>query len=122
LTSLYCRGNAPSADPTAFVNDSANVYYLAGTTGWQAALAGLPTAPWNPLIQTRNSSFGVRTNRFSFSTTGPANLGIIVEASTNLANPVWSPVQTNTLTGGSAFFSDPQWTNARARFYRIRSP
>lgn len=120
LTRLYCRGNAPSADPTAFVNDSATVYYLSGTTGWPPALAGLTTAPWNPVIQTRNTSFGVRTNQFSFSTTGPANLGIIVEASTNLST--WSPVQTNALTGGSAFFSDPQWTNSRARFYRIRSP
>jgi hypothetical protein len=31
-------------------------------------------------------------------------------------------VQTNTLTGGSAYFSDPQWMNYPGRFYRIRSP
>jgi hypothetical protein len=41
---------------------------------------------------------------------------------TNLANPTWYPLQTNTLTGGSFYFSDPQWTNYPGRFYRIRSP
>jgi hypothetical protein len=39
-----------------------------------------------------------------------------------LANPVWSPLQTNTLTGGSCYFSDSQWTNYPGRFYRLRSP
>jgi hypothetical protein len=47
---------------------------------------------------------------------------VVVEASTNLANPVWSPVGTNTLTGGASYFSDPRWTNYPARFYRLRSP
>ena len=29
---------------------------------------------------------------------------------------------TNTLTGGTAYFGDPQWTNYPGRFYRLRSP
>jgi hypothetical protein len=45
-----------------------------------------------------------------------------VETSTSLADPIWTPVGTNTLTSGSAYFSDPQWTNYPARFYRIRLP
>jgi hypothetical protein len=36
-----------------------------------------------------------------------------------LANLQWCPVQTNTLTEGSAYFTDPQWTNYPARFYRL---
>ena len=36
--------------------------------------------------------------------------------------PVWQPVQTNTLTSGSPYFSDPQWTNYPGCFYRLRSP
>ena len=32
---------------------------------------------------------------------------VVVEASTNLANPTWTPLATNTLTSGSAYFSDP---------------
>jgi uncharacterized protein YkwD len=46
----------------------------------------------------------------------------VVEACTNLVNPDWSSVGTNTLTGGSSYFSDPEWTNSSARFYRFRSP
>jgi len=32
------------------------------------------------------------------------------------------PLATNTFTGGSSYFSDPQWTNYPARFYRLRAP
>jgi hypothetical protein len=69
----------------------------------------------------------VRTNRFGFNITGSSNLVMVVEACTDLANPVWSPVGTNTLnifigTNGTAYFSDPQWTNYPGRFYRLRSP
>jgi len=60
--------------------------------------------------------------QFGFNFTGPADATIVVEASTDLSNPVWIPVGTNTLTGGSSFFSDPRWTNYSTRFYRLRSP
>ena len=40
----------------------------------------------------------------------------------DLAKPEWSPVGTNTLAGGLSYFSDSQWTNHPARFYRLRSP
>ena len=33
---------------------------------------------------------------------------MVVEAATDLANSIWSPVKTNTLTSGSFDFSDPQ--------------
>ena len=49
-------------------------------------------------------------------------LTVVVEACTNLHNPVWSPVATNTLAGDSSYFSDPQSSNYPARFYRLRSP
>jgi len=47
---------------------------------------------------------------------------VVVEASTSLANPAWLPLSTNTVTVGSAYFGDPNWTNHPARFYRLRSP
>jgi hypothetical protein len=53
---------------------------------------------------------------------GSSNLAIVVEACTNLANPIWLPVGTNTLSGGSSYFRDAQWMNYPARFYRLRSP
>jgi hypothetical protein len=69
-----------------------------------------------------DASFGVRAGQFGFTITGTSGLVIVVEASADLANSIWSPVGTNTLTGGSSYFSDPQWTNHPARFYRLRSP
>ena len=96
---------------------------MPGTTGWDsfAQLTDLPTALWTPQMQS-DASFGVRTNRFGFNINWASDTVIVVEACTNLANPVWFPVGTNTLTGGSSYFSDSQWTNYPGRFYRLRSP
>jgi hypothetical protein len=71
---------------------------------------------------TKVINIGVWSNQFGFTITGSNSLVIVVEACTNLAHPVWSPVGTNTLTGGSSYFSDAKWTNSPGRFYRIRSP
>jgi uncharacterized repeat protein (TIGR03803 family) len=125
LTSVYFGGNAPTADSTVFNSDNnVAVYYLPGTTGWSdfSANTGLPVVLWNPVIQTGDGSFGISNNRFGFNITGTANIPIMVEACTNLASPVWTPLQTLTLTSGPFYFSDPQWTNYPARYYRISSP
>jgi hypothetical protein len=129
LASIYFQGNAPSADSTVFYgNNNATVYYLPGTTGWENffQLTGLTPVLWNPQAQS-DASFGVRTNRFGFNITGSSNLVIVVEACTDLANPVWSPIGTNTLntfigTNGTSYSSDPDWANYPVRFYRLRSP
>jgi hypothetical protein len=123
LTAVYFTGNAASVGSTVFFGDSkATVYYLPGTIGWASTFAGVPAVLWNPQVQTSRASFGVRTNRFGFDIAGSSNLVLVVEACTNLANPLWSPVGTNTLTSGSSYFSDPRWTNLTRRFYRLRSP
>jgi hypothetical protein len=130
LTSVYFKGNAPTVDSTTFYADTnVTAYYLPGTTGWDvfAAQSGAKVMLWNPQAQTGDGSFGVQSNQFGFNITGSSNLVIMVEAATNLSNPVWSPVATNTLntfigTNGTSYFSDPQWTNYPGRFYRLRSP
>ena len=132
LIGVYFRGNAPnSVGSSAFNSDKyATVYYATGTTGWGTILAGLPVVPWNLQVQTRAWTFGVRTNQFGlkafgFNYTWESNLVIVVEACTNvskLPHADWTPVQTNTLTGLSSYFSDTQWTNYPARFYRLRWP
>ena len=123
LAGVYFKGNAPPAAYPLFGNDnSLTVYYLPGTTGWGKTYRDRPTALWNPSIQTTNASFGVRTNRFGFTIAGTTNIPIVVEASVNLATASWTALQTGTLTNGSIYFSDAQWTNHPARFYRIRSP
>jgi hypothetical protein len=64
---------------------------------------------------------GAQDNQFSFTVTWVPNASVIVQACTNLADPVWIPVATNTLTDGVLNFSDSQWTNTVQRFYRVCS-
>ena len=123
LSEVYFEGNAPSIDLSTFNGDNAaTIYYLPGTTGWGPTIGGRPTALWKPLVQANDASFGVRTNQFGFSINWASGRVVVVEACTDLTQPIWSPVGTNTLTDGSSYFSDPQWTNHPARFYRLRSP
>ena len=126
LTGVHFQGNAPSLGLNVFYNDyNATVYYLPGTTGWASTFGGRPTALWvlpNPLILNNGPSFGVQTNGFGFLISWATNIPVVVEACTNPANPIWCPLRTNTLTDGWVYFSDPEWTNYPARFYRLRSP
>jgi hypothetical protein len=126
LTGVYFHGNAPGADSTVFANDNnATAYYLPGTTGWEATFGGIPTAPrspLNPLIVSSGPGFGVHSNKFGFIISWATNASVVVEACTNLARPVWTPLQTNTLTNGSSYFSEPLQTNGSGRYYRVSSP
>jgi hypothetical protein len=124
-------GNGPillTAEPGAgFVfkdNPNTTVYYLPGTSNWTwlAQFTGVTTALWNPLIQTANGSFGVRNNQFGFDITGTTNIPIVVQASTNPANPVWTSLTNVTLTNGLFHFSEPVLPNTPYRYYRIASP
>jgi hypothetical protein len=124
LATVYFQGNAPAVGSLAFAADPATVYYLPGTVGWGPIFANLPTTPWTlpyPLILNNSPSFGVQSNQFGFIVSWATNLDVVVEATTDLANPVWSSLGTNTLSTGFFFFGDPQWTNYPTRFYRIRS-
>jgi hypothetical protein len=120
LTSAYFQGNAPPDNGNAFSSDPATiVYYLPGTIGWGATFGGAPTELWNPQATT----FTTAGNQFGFSITGPANATIVVEACTNLANPIWVPISTSTLSGsGVGSFGDPQGANYPRRFYRFSAP
>jgi hypothetical protein len=120
LTALYFLGNAPAYGSQALygVNASvAKVYYLPGTAGWSATYDGLTTVLLNPI-----SGIGVQNSAFGFTVTGTNNQVVVVEATTNLANPEWIPLATNAITGGTYNFSDPQWTNYPARFFRLSFP
>jgi hypothetical protein len=119
LTSAYFLGNAPPDDGSVFAGDPTTVYYLAGTTGWGSTFGGVPAVLWNPQAQVP----GVTAGQFGFGISGPTNATIVVEACTNLVNPVWLPVATNTLSGsGTGTFSDPQAGSYSARYYRFSAP
>jgi hypothetical protein len=126
LKGIYFQGNAPSLSSSVFGSDEdATVYYLPGTTGWGSTFGGRPTAPWirpYPVILSSGSSFGIQTNTFGFIISWATHSSVIVEACTNLANPAWAPVGTNTLTDGWSYFNDSHWMSHAARFYRLRWP
>ena len=124
LPKAYFSGNAPSGDNTIFSGESGKAYYLPGTTGWGSTFGGWPTALWyqpNPMILGSGYGLGATTNGFGFTISWATNVTVIIEASTNLGNPVWMPVATNPLVAGTSYFSDLNWTNYPSRFYRIRS-
>ena len=125
LKGVFCMGNAPVADLTVFLFAlNATVYHLPGTTGWGGVFAGRPTALWmlpTPVILRHDPRFGAKTNGFGFTISWATNLSVVVEATTNLAKPVWTPLATNSLTSGTNYFSDSQWMNYPSRFYRVHS-
>jgi hypothetical protein len=136
LTNVFFLGNAPALsgnqDGPVFSDDpNVTVYYMLGTTGWsntfgwnngEDGLTGAPTVLWNPVIETGDGSFGVSNNQFGFDVKGNLNIPLVVLVSTNLANPVWTPVQSMTVTNGDAYFSEPFQPNTPTRFYSLTFP
>jgi len=103
-----------SGNPTVFANTGPG-----GSGPYAIAFAPPPQA----ILAT---GMGVWINQFALKIIGSSNQIVFVEACTNLTNPVWTTIGTNTLntflgTNGTAYFNDAQWTNYPARFYRVRS-
>ena len=123
LTGIYFQGNAPDTDPHVFeYSNQAILYYQPGATGWGSIFVDAQAVLWNPVIQAGGANFDVLNNQFSFDVIDTNNTVFVVEATTSLANPVWSPLQTITLTNGSFHFSEPVQKNSPARFYRLSPP
>lgn len=123
LTGVCFEGKAPGlGGKNVFYAYSATLYYLPTAVGWETTFGYLPTALWLPEVPTADGSFGIGTNGFSFQITWADKMVVAVEACTNFANPIWSPLLTNTLSSDTFYFSDPDWTNYPSRFYRVRSP
>jgi hypothetical protein len=125
MTNFIFLGNDPAlGGPNVFgqINPAtAVVYYLLGTVTWGTTYGGLQTMLLNPPLQIGGSNISMQMNGFNFTIIGTNTQVVVVEASTNLANPNWQPIQTNTLSGTSYGFNDPQWTNYPDRFYRVHS-
>ena len=144
LKTVWFYGNKPTIGPSGLYfyvpnatfpggNDGLTVYYLPGTTGWAGytqADNGAPVVCWNLQTGATGNSGkppGVRPDgsghqRFGFDIVGPTNATVVVESCTSLGNPVWVPISTNQLTGGTSYFSDLQWTNYGKGFYHFRTP
>ena len=122
LESVSFRGNAPTFAANVFDDYSCTVYYLPGSSGWGTTFAGCATGLWRPKLL-GDKCFGVdaSTKQFGFNVTWASGMVVVVESCTNLSNADWVPVQTNTLSNDSFYFSDPGWTNNLSCFYRVRS-
>jgi hypothetical protein len=135
LTTVYFGGNAPNVGTFTFYQASfgsgVTVYCLPGTTGWAAFSTELGSTLaasifWYlpaPQILNFEPSFGVHNAQFGFTISWATNATLVVEACSNLSNPLWLPISTNiiTATNGTANFADPQWSGFRTRFYRLRT-
>ncbi len=118
LTSIWFEGNAPTVAYYALAGASqAKVFYFPQTSGWMEVLDGRPTQLWNARLGTPSLSGG----NLSFSLSGSTNLTVILESQDGLGGN-WTTRQTNTLSNGVDWFSDPGWTNRGQRFYRLRAP
>jgi len=126
LKSILFLGNAPTASFDAFVTDDIYTHvvacYLPGTTGWSNTFCGISAVLWNPAIQTTGPNFGPQNGQFGFDVTGNPNLPVVVEFCTNLTTPVWTPLQSLTLTNGLYHFSEPFQPDAPARYYGLGFP
>jgi len=128
LTRLFFAGNAAGVDGyDIFSGERPTVYRLPGASGWSNTFDGLdaslPVVIWNPLFQVSGANFGVSNHKFGFTITNGSttNIPIVIEACSNLANPIWTPSTSLTLTN-TFHFSESLPTNSFSRFYRIRSP
>jgi hypothetical protein len=123
LTGICFLGDAPTIGESIFErDDDLIVYYLPETLGWGETLSDRPTMLWNAQLRTDDGFFGIRTNRFGFNITGASALVVVVEACTDITNPVWSRLRTNSLASGPVYFGDATWMNYPKRFYRIHWP
>ncbi len=79
------------------------------------------TADFSSLTAPTLADVGIGDKRFGFSMSGALNQTVVVEACTNLAAPLWVPLQTNTLGGSSAVFNASTTAPPSACYYRLRS-
>ncbi len=124
LKSAYFEGDRPlEYAPIIFDGaDAVTVYYLAGTTGWEATFSGRPTVLWNPQVSISDSDFGIKDGKFGFNIKGNNGIKVLVEACDDLSHSLWIPTATNVLAGGASSFSDSEWADHPSRVYRFHFP
>jgi hypothetical protein len=128
LVCVYFLGNAPFGDLSVFEDaprdslDPATVYYLNGATGFGTNFAGLPAVSMVKVGPAGGAVVGVNNGQFTMFFLGQMNSTVVLEACTNLAASVWTPILTNTLAPISFNFSEPLQTNGCGRYYRVTQP
>jgi hypothetical protein len=119
LNSIYFTADPPGFETS--LGTTATAYFLPGSSQWGTFFGGCPTVLWNPVMQL-GSGYGATPGGFSFNITGTADIPVRIEACTNLAEGVWIPLLTTTLSGSSLDISDEDWNSHPSRLYRITGP
>jgi hypothetical protein len=125
LARVYMKGNPPIytfQDQPFQQCPKAVVFYLPGNTNWGTSYAGVPTALWQPEIESSETHLGVRSNQFGLTVAWASGTDVAVNCCTNLTNPTWQPITTNKLPVDTWHFIDPAEATGSARFYRLRWP
>jgi hypothetical protein len=127
LYGVHFMGNPPGFGVSVFTEYQVTYYRLVSATGWEETPFGKNMHYWDPALwfsQPSNSgtNYYFQSTYFGFPLMGTNAENAIVEACTNLSNPVWIPVGVKTFSGSNYIFSDPEWTNYPGRFYRVRNP
>jgi hypothetical protein len=78
------------------------------------SLASISTPQWLP------ATAGMANHKFHITVAGQDGLSYVIEGTTNFK--AWTPILTNTPTGGLLLFTDLVSTNMPRRFYRVHTP
>jgi hypothetical protein len=121
LQRIYFAGDGPIISNNIFSSTPSTLYYLPGSTGWTETFAGRPTVLWNPQILTGDGVLGVQDGKFGFTISGAADVPVVVEACSDLADPNWTTVAALTFNAeGTVVFRDPNAADQPGRYYRFR--
>lgn len=122
LSRVNFEGSLPFLDQEAFDQSSAVLYYLPGASGWDSSNT-YTTMIWerpDPVILAGSAGIAGQPVGFEFTVSWATNASVVIEAATNLFNPVWQPLQTNSLTAGVLRFIAPDTGLQPAHFYRAK--
>lgn len=118
LARLYFSGFIPSLSvdngAEMFLGSAVPSIHSLGS-GWSATFCGVPVTTWEPEI----CRAGFSNDAFGFRVDWASGRAVRVQACTNLFDPVWINLSTNTIVGGNCQFSDDSATVSGRRFYRI---
>jgi uncharacterized repeat protein (TIGR03803 family) len=119
--------NSDGANPYAGVILSGNTLYGTVSEGGRSGYGSVFSISLPTLAQPRIIADGGHitltwpTNAAQLSSPPTNGASFTLQFCTNLGSPVWTPLQTLTVTNGVFYYSEPLQTNSPGRFYRISS-
>lgn len=117
LANLYFGGSQPSVTNIAdlFAASSVPVVYALNGSGWSSTFGSASVATWLPAL----GQPVLQSGTFSFAVGWANGQSVRVQTCTNLSEATWSNWSTNTISNGYTTFSDPNYSTASQRFYRL---